>query len=63
MPKPGEWRASKIIGLNVYNDQNEKLGDINEMMVDASGKVLGYVIGVGGFLASANTPSSWNRPS
>jgi hypothetical protein len=50
MPKQGEWRGSKLIGLNVYNDQNEKLGDISEMMIEASGKVVGYVIGVGGFL-------------
>jgi sporulation protein YlmC with PRC-barrel domain len=48
--KPGQWRASKLIGVNVYNDQNEKLGDISEVMLDPSGKVTGYVIGVGGFL-------------
>jgi sporulation protein YlmC with PRC-barrel domain len=46
----GMWRSSKLIGLNVYNDQNEKLGDINEILLDASGKVDGVVIGVGGFL-------------
>src|SRR6187549_2806390 len=44
------WRASKLIGLNVYNDQNEKLGDISEILLDKSGKVAGVVIGVGGFL-------------
>src|SRR5689334_11940362 len=44
------WRASKLIGVNVYNDNNEKLGDINEILVDKSGKVEGVVIGVGGFL-------------
>src|SRR4051812_4445783 len=44
------WRASKLKGLNVYNDQNEKLGDINEILLDKSGKVEGVVIGVGGFL-------------
>ena len=44
------WRSSKMIGVNIYNEQNEKLGDINEIILDASGKVLGYVIGVGGFL-------------
>ena len=38
------------IGLNVYNDQNEKLGDISEILLDKSGKVDGVVIGVGGFL-------------
>jgi len=44
------WRASKLKGLNVYNEQNEKLGDINEILIDKSGKVEGVVIGVGGFL-------------
>ena len=44
------WRASKLIGLNVYNDQNEKLGDISEILLDKSGKIDGVVIGVGGFL-------------
>ena len=44
------WRSSKLIGVNIYNEQNEKLGDINEIILDKDGKVLGYVIGVGGFL-------------
>jgi sporulation protein YlmC with PRC-barrel domain len=44
------WRSSKLIGLNVYNDQNEKLGDISEILLDKTGKVEGIVIGVGGFL-------------
>src|SRR4029079_3927935 len=44
------WRASKLKGLNVYNEQNEKLGDINEILIDKSGKVEGVIIGVGGFL-------------
>jgi sporulation protein YlmC with PRC-barrel domain len=46
----GQWRASKLVGLNVYNDQNEKLGDISEILLDKSGKVEGVIIGVGGFL-------------
>src|SRR5262249_12145066 len=46
----GMWRASKLVGVNVYNDQNEKLGDISEVLIDKSGKVDGVVIGVGGFL-------------
>ena len=44
------WRSSKLVGLNVYNDQNEKLGDISEILLDKSGKVDGVVLGVGGFL-------------
>ena len=50
MAQSGMWRASKLIGLNVYNEQNEKLGDISEILLDKSGKVDGVVIGVGGFL-------------
>src|SRR4051794_31410493 len=46
----GDWRASKLMGLNVYNDNNEKLGDVNEIILDKSGKVAAVVIGVGGFL-------------
>ena len=39
-----------MIGLVVYNEQNERLGDINEIILDKDGKTLGYVIGAGGFL-------------
>jgi len=46
----GHWRSSKLIGVNIYNDGNEKLGDINEIILDPAGKVTGYVVGVGGFL-------------
>lgn len=46
----GNWRASKLMSLNVYNEANEKLGDINELLVDKSGKINAVVIGVGGFL-------------
>ena len=46
----GNWRASKLMGLDVYNDTNEKLGDINELILDKNGKVAAVVIGVGGFL-------------
>jgi sporulation protein YlmC with PRC-barrel domain len=49
-PKGGEWRASKVIGVNIYNEQNEKLGAISEIILEPSGRVVGYVIGVGGFL-------------
>ena len=46
----GNWRASKLMGLDVYNEANEKLGDINELILDKNGKVAAVVIGVGGFL-------------
>jgi sporulation protein YlmC with PRC-barrel domain len=46
----GNWRASKLMGLDVYNDANDKLGEINELILDKNGKVNAVVIGVGGFL-------------
>jgi hypothetical protein len=46
----GMWQGSKVIGLSVYNDQNEKIGSIKDLMVDKSGKIDSAVVGVGGFL-------------
>ena len=46
----GLWQGSKLIGLNVYNEKNEKIGDIKQLMVDKQGKIESVVIGVGGFL-------------
>src|SRR5215217_8133371 len=48
--QPGQWRASKLEGLNVYNSNDEKIGDISELIVDTNGKIQAVVIGVGGFL-------------
>src|SRR6202022_2989153 len=48
--KDGQWRSSKVIGVNVYNENNEKIGDIEELIIDKSGKVDNVVLGVGGFL-------------
>ncbi|MFG3596512.1 PRC-barrel domain-containing protein [Bradyrhizobium sp. RDI18] len=50
MELKGNWRASKLMGLDVYNDGNEKLGEINELILDKEGKVNAVVIGVGGIL-------------
>jgi sporulation protein YlmC with PRC-barrel domain len=46
----GQWRASKLVGVDVYNNANEKIGDISEILMDATGKVTSVIIGVGGFL-------------
>jgi hypothetical protein len=46
----GLWQGSKLINLNVYNNNNEKIGDIKELMLDKSGKIDTAVIAVGGFL-------------
>ena len=46
----GQWRTSKMIGLNVFNNSNEKIGAISELIVDRSGKLQAAVVGAGGFL-------------
>jgi sporulation protein YlmC with PRC-barrel domain len=46
----GEWRASKMAGLKIYNDANENIGSINDLLMDKGGAIKIAVIGVGGFL-------------
>src|ERR1700678_1549841 len=50
MHKVGEWRASKLAGVVVYNDANEKIGDINDVILDRSGKGAIVILGLGVFL-------------
>jgi sporulation protein YlmC with PRC-barrel domain len=46
----GNWRASKVVGLSVYNENNESLGTINDLLTDKDGNIKAVVLGVGGFL-------------
>ena len=48
--KAGQWRATRLDGLDVYNPNNEKIGDVSELIIDRQGKIEAVVIGVGGFL-------------
>ena len=45
-----EWRSSKLVGMAVYNRANERVGDINDLILGPDGKIASAVIGVGGFL-------------
>ena len=44
------YRARKLIGATVYNDQNEKVGKIEDMIIAPDGKLSVAVVDVGGFL-------------
>jgi sporulation protein YlmC with PRC-barrel domain len=46
----GDWRTSKVVGLSVYNDNNESIGSINDLLTDRNGTIKAVVLGVGGFL-------------
>lgn len=45
-----EWRASKLVGVDVYGTDNKKIGSIQEVMLSPQGNAKVAVIGVGGFL-------------
>jgi sporulation protein YlmC with PRC-barrel domain len=49
MPQ-GMMRASDLKGVDVYGSDNQKIGDIDEMVVDRQGKIHAVIVGVGGFL-------------
>ncbi|MDQ2080870.1 PRC-barrel domain-containing protein [Xanthobacteraceae bacterium Astr-EGSB] len=44
------WRASQLEGVNIYNESNEHIGDISEVLLNPQGQIEAVVIGVGGFL-------------
>ena len=39
-----------VMGKKVYNEQNDKVGDIRDVILDGNGEISYYVVGVGGFL-------------
>ncbi len=44
------WRASKLIGAAVYNEQNQKIGSVDDLILTQEDKVVVAVVQVGGFL-------------
>jgi hypothetical protein len=48
--KPDQWLASKFKGTSVIGDDNQKIGDVTDILFDKTGKIEAYIVGVGGFL-------------
>ncbi|HQS10546.1 MAG: hypothetical protein B7Y12_14825 [Rhizobiales bacterium 24-66-13] len=48
--KQEQWLASNLIGTKVRGSGDESLGEVNDVLLDRNGAVVGAVIGVGGFL-------------
>jgi sporulation protein YlmC with PRC-barrel domain len=44
------YRASKLIGATVYNDKNEKIGKVGDLIVKPDGTLSYAIVDVGGFL-------------
>ncbi|WP_227460384.1 PRC-barrel domain-containing protein [Cupriavidus pauculus] len=47
------WRASKMIHTDVYNDKNEKIGKVDDLIIAPDGTLSAAIIDVGGFLGMA----------
>ena len=45
-------RASKLIGAAVYDPADQKIGTVDELVLNPDGKVADVVLGVGGFLGA-----------
>lgn len=46
----GKWRASKLMGVDIYGADDKKIGDVTEVLFDKGGKIEMVTVGVGGFL-------------
>ena len=42
--------SSKLVGLNVYNDKNQDIGEIKDIALNQNGRAEAYILSVGGFL-------------
>lgn len=47
---PDQWVISKFKGTNVIGPNDEKIGDVSDILFDKNGSIAAFVIGVGGFL-------------
>jgi hypothetical protein len=45
-----QWVFSKFKGTDVLGPDNVHIGSVNDMLFDKNGKILGLIVGVGGFL-------------
>ena len=48
--QPNTMRASRLMGVDVYGSDNQKIGDIDEILVERDGRIQAVVVGIGGFL-------------
>ena len=48
--KPDQFLASKFKGTDVLGADNQKIGDVSDILFDKNGKIDAYVVSVGGFL-------------
>ena len=50
---PDQWVFSKFKGTDVIGPDNAQVGNVNDMLFDKNGKILGLIVGVGGLGGAA----------
>jgi sporulation protein YlmC with PRC-barrel domain len=48
--KSDDMLSSNVVGLDIYNEQNNDLGKIQDIVFDNAKQMTGYILSVGGFL-------------
>jgi sporulation protein YlmC with PRC-barrel domain len=48
--QPDQFLASRMVGTAVYGANNERVGDVNDVLMDRDGRAQALIIGVGSFL-------------
>ncbi|MEH3148659.1 MAG: PRC-barrel domain-containing protein [Methylobacterium frigidaeris] len=48
--KPADVMSSKLVGTTVYNNKNETVGEVQDLVIENGKSITGVVVGVGGFL-------------
>ena len=46
----GQWLAAQLLGQPITNQAGETIGNVNDLLLDKSGRIVNVVIGVGGVL-------------
>src|SRR5215471_10607498 len=45
-----QWLFTKFRGTDVLGPDNASIGSVNDLLFDGTGRIIGVVVGVGGFL-------------
>ncbi|BAQ46737.1 PRC-barrel domain-containing protein [Methylobacterium aquaticum] len=48
--KPADVMSSKLVGTTVYNNKNENVGEVEDLVIENGRTLTGVVVSVGGFL-------------
>jgi sporulation protein YlmC with PRC-barrel domain len=54
-PSTRDWRAAKLIGATMTDALGNSVGTVQDIVIDADGKVVAVLVSVGGFLGLGDT--------